>query len=81
MKNNPMKRIATLIIVLFFYVDSFTQCVACKAVVESEINNGNMSAEGINKGILYLMIIPYLLIIGVGIIIYKNHIKNRPNLS
>lgn len=51
------------------------QCAMCKAVVE----NGNQSmAEGINSGITYLMIFPYLL---VGIIVffmyrYKKNLKN-----
>ena len=51
------------------------QCAMCKAVVE----NGNESmAEGINSGITYLMIFPYLL---VGIIVffmyrYKKNLKN-----
>lgn len=43
---------------------SIAQCAMCKAVVES----GDVSqAEGINSGILYLMIFPYLL---VGALIY-----------
>ena len=51
------------------------QCAMCKAVVE----NGNQSmAEGINSGITYLMVFPYLL---VGIIVffmyrYKKNLKN-----
>ncbi len=40
------------------------QCAMCKAVVES----GDVSqAEGINSGILYLMVFPYLL---VGVLFY-----------
>lgn len=40
------------------------QCAMCKAVVES----GNASeAEGLNTGILYLMIFPYIL---VGTLLY-----------
>ena len=40
------------------------QCAMCKAVVES----GDVSqAEGLNSGILYLMIFPYLL---VGVLFY-----------
>lgn len=40
------------------------QCAMCKAVVE----NGNVSmAEGVNDGITYLMIFPYVL---VGILFY-----------
>lgn len=40
----------------------------CRAVLESE--EGQASAEGINNGIVYLMSIPYILVAGVGFIIY-----------
>ena len=43
---------------------SFSQCAMCKAVVE----NGDVSmAEGVNNGITYLMVFPYLLI---GVLFY-----------
>ena len=39
------------------------QCAMCKAAVESNVNNDpNSVAKGINKGILYLMAVPYLLL-------------------
>ncbi|MHB0756629.1 hypothetical protein [Polaribacter sp. M15] len=52
------------------------QCAMCKAVVE----NGDVSvAEGINNGITYLMVFPYLLIGGLFFAIYryrKQQVKN-----
>ena len=66
-----MKKVVAL---LFIIVSQFTkaQCAMCKAVVES----GNASeAEGLNSGILYLMIFPYLL---VGALFYFI-VKNRRN--
>lgn len=42
---------------------SEAQCAMCKAAVESNVNNDpNSVAKGINKGILYLMAVPYLLL-------------------
>jgi hypothetical protein len=41
----------------------------CRAVLESEGNKD--VAEGINDGIVYLMAIPYVLIAGIGIVIYR----------
>ena len=39
---------------------SYSQCAMCKAVVET----GDVTmAEGINNGITYLMVFPYLLIV------------------
>lgn len=38
------------------------QCAMCKAAVESSQGQANSVAGGINKGILYLMVIPYFLL-------------------
>ncbi|WP_405610024.1 hypothetical protein [Polaribacter sp. Asnod1-A03] len=47
---------------------SFAQCAMCKAVVE----NGDVSiAEGVNNGITYLMVFPYLLIGVLFYVIYR----------
>ena len=44
---------------LFFVQDLFSQCAMCKAVVESSLD-----ADGgrLNLGIMYIMIIPYILL-------------------
>ena len=49
------------------------QCAMCRAVLESE---GNQTvAEGINDGIVYLMAIPYILVGGMIIFIYRKYNK------
>lgn len=41
---------------------SMAQCAMCKASVESTMSNGrNLAATGINQGIAYLFVAPYLL--------------------
>jgi hypothetical protein len=45
------------------------QCAMCRAVLESEVDQS--AAEGINNGIMYLMAIPYILVGGLGYIIYR----------
>ncbi|RKE99103.1 hypothetical protein [Ichthyenterobacterium magnum] len=52
----------------FLFLKTRAQCAMCRAVLESE--EGQASAEGINNGIVYLMSIPYILVAGVGFIIY-----------
>lgn len=47
------------------------QCAMCKATVES---NGSLTS-GINAGILYMMVIPYLMLGVLGFIWYKNYKK------
>ena len=64
-----------LIIVLFFTTSVEAQCAMCRAVLESE--EGQEAAKGINDGIIYLMAIPYLLIGGLGFLIYKKFNKTK----
>ncbi len=37
------------------------QCAMCKAAVQSSMDQPNSVAKGLNKGILYLMAVPYVL--------------------
>lgn len=59
-----MKKIVIIVFLLFVSEFTSAQCAMCKAVVE---NGDQTMAEGINDGITYLMIFPYLL---VGILFY-----------
>ena len=58
-----------IILILFVIIDVEAQCAMCRAVLESE--DGMKTAEGINNGIVYLMLIPYILIGGIGLVIYR----------
>lgn len=46
------------------------QCAMCRAVLESE--GSEAAAKGINDGIVYLMIFPYVLIGGIAFFIYRS---------
>ena len=48
----------------------------CKATLESDLAGGGSIGKGINNGILYLMIFPYLLFGVVGYFIYR-HLKKH----
>jgi hypothetical protein len=56
-----------------FFIESNAQCAMCRAVLESE--EGQTAAQGINDGIVYLMAIPYILIGGLGYLIYRKFKK------
>lgn len=60
---------------MFFTTSVEAQCAMCRAVLESE--EGQEAAKGINDGIIYLMAIPYLLIGGLGFLIYKKFNKTK----
>lgn len=50
------------------------QCAMCKANVESATNDGrneNNVAGGLNDGILYLLAVPYLAAVVVGVAWYR----------
>ena len=68
------KFLLLLILVVLFSSSGEAQCAMCRAVIESE-ENGEM-AKGINNGIIYLMVFPYILVGGIGYIIYRSR-KNR----
>ena len=52
-----------------------TQCAMCRAVLESQEDNS--IAKGVNNGIKYLMVIPYLLVGGVFYAIYHSRKKDK----
>ena len=54
---------------LLFFLQTNAQCAMCRAVLESE--EGQSTAEGVNNGIVYLMVVPYVLIGGLAFYIYK----------
>lgn len=60
---------------IFFSTDLEAQCAMCRAVLESEEGQG--TAKGINDGIIYLMAIPYILVGGIGFLIYKKFNKTK----
>ena len=63
----------SLFITILFLMISFAsnaQCAMCRAVLES--GSDQKVAEGVNNGIMYLMIIPYILIAVVGYFVYKS---------
>lgn len=61
---------------LFFSLDSNAQCAMCRAVLETE--EGGIKAEAVNDGIVYLMVIPYILVGILGYAIYKMKTKKKP---
>ncbi|MEP1954251.1 MAG: hypothetical protein ABJJ26_04895, partial [Algoriphagus sp.] len=47
---------------LLVHTASFAQCAMCRASVENNVANGDTSvAAGLNLGIMYLFVMPYLI--------------------
>ncbi|WP_033957650.1 hypothetical protein [Psychroserpens jangbogonensis] len=64
---------------LLFYLESNAQCAMCRAVLESE--EGQSTAEGVNDGIMYLMAVPYILVGGMGFIIYWKFFRQKKEIN
>jgi hypothetical protein len=48
------------------------QCAMCKAVAETDADQGGSAAAGLNEGIAYLMAFPYLILGAVSYAIYRH---------
>jgi len=67
------KRILLILFLLLLSIPAEAQCAMCRAVLENE--ESGAAAKGINNGIVYLMTMPYLLIGGIGYVIYRSRKK------
>ena len=74
--------------VLFFIVfglmvisarEAKSQCAQCAATVQTNAKNGGTTANGLNKGILFLLAAPYLAVATAGFVWYKKY--RRKNVS
>jgi hypothetical protein len=63
-----------LLVVFLFPINSQAQCAMCRAALTSEGNK--TKAAAVNDGIVYLMVIPYLLVGGIGYAVYRMR-KNK----
>ncbi|GAB3501235.1 hypothetical protein GCM10027341_27820 [Spirosoma knui] len=64
-----------LIVVVLLTVtpDLMAQCAMCRGTVESTVSNGrSVIASELNFGIVYLLIIPYLIVASIGYLWYRN---------
>jgi uncharacterized membrane protein len=54
---------------MFFSVSSYAQCAMCRAALTGGENK--VKAAAVNDGIVYLMVIPYVLVGALGYYIYR----------
>lgn len=58
-----------LLLALFFSVVSSAQCAMCRAALGGDANK--VQAQAVNDGIVYLMVIPYVLVAAIGYAVYR----------
>lgn len=71
-----LRFIILLLFVCLTQIRLLAQCAMCKAVVESDAG----LAKGVNDGILYLMTIPYILLIVIGYFVYNHYKKTKTDV-
>lgn len=72
-----MKRFFITILFFIVSISTYAQCAMCRATVENNVSNGDVGiAAGLNIGILYLFVMPYLAIGVVGYLWYRNSKAN-----
>ncbi|MFN4145034.1 MAG: hypothetical protein ACK4GN_04355 [Runella sp.] len=66
----------SLLLVLISSGLSIAQCAMCKGAVETNMSTGrNVIANGINVGIAYLFVFPYLIVGVIAYLWYRNSKK------
>ncbi len=74
-QRNLITSVTVFLISIFFSITTNAQCAMCRAALESEGNQAK--AKGINDGIVYLMVIPYVLVGLVFFAVYKMYTKKN----
>lgn len=65
-----------IVILILAGADTWAQCAMCRGTVESSMGNGrNNVGVGLNTGIMYLFVMPYLLVGVIGYLWYRNSKK------
>lgn len=62
--------VVLILLVCTFYAEA--QCPMCRMSAESNLKDGGTMAAGLNRGIIYLLMIPYILISVIGFLWWKN---------
>lgn len=70
-----------VVISVLFISNVQAQCAMCSLTAQAATENGNTQGFGLNDGILFLLFMPYLAVIVIGIIWYKKYRKKSPVLK
>lgn len=77
MKRKHLITLVLLLLIVFLMLpDLSAQCPMCRMSAESNLEHGGTMGKGLNKGILYILSLPYLLVLSLGIIWYRNKKKS-----
>ena len=66
-----------ILVLLFCNTSSFAQCAMCKTSVESDLKTGGSIGKNLNTGIIYLMLIPYFILMTGGYFFFRKQINAK----
>ena len=73
-----MKTLATILFTVLSVGSAVAQCAMCRTTIENNVSAGDTSlASGLNLGIMYLFIAPYLVIGTIAFFWYRNSRKEH----
>lgn len=75
-----MKRIIVLLLLMVFVLASQelqAQCAMCTAVADEAMKQGSSQGAGINKAVLYMFLMPYLIVATIGFIWWRKQVKAK----
>jgi len=73
--NNKFQTLFFGICIFLIGISANAQCAMCRAALSGDSNT--KKAEAVNDGIVYLMVIPYLLVLIIGYLIYRMYSKKK----
>ena len=78
MKNKLIKIFSLLVLCLFLQLPaSDAQCPMCRMSAEKNLAAGGTAGKGLNKGILYMLLTPYLIVGGIAYVWWRNRKKDE----
>ncbi|MFN8309014.1 MAG: hypothetical protein U0T73_03540 [Chitinophagales bacterium] len=72
-----MKKTGFILVLLFVRVAVMAQCAMCSAVADEAAKNGSSAGDGINKGVLYMFVTPYLIVATIGFLWWRARKKAK----
>jgi hypothetical protein len=73
--KNFLKYFFPVMALFILSLDASAQCAMCKATAESATENVDKGiGEGLNTGIVYLMLVPYVLLVTIALVFFRKKI-------
>lgn len=81
MKNKLFKYCLAILLGIFISIGTPTathaQCPMCKMSAEQNLKDGGTAGKGLNQGILYMFVMPYILVGCIGYVWYRNKLSDE----